>query len=346
MALSITGYSGVLYQNGNRIPGVAVRLYNSAGKVAATTTNKLGEYSFSDLAANNYQIRFFGEGFTEDDYINFVITGTGGELDPITFAGTPLLTVAETGYDYEQQGEISVAQVTLSNLEVTAGKLVSILIEFKLSTDSQWEILKKFDFGDGLPGVSLDLSSVIYNTDIPLKEKPCIYDFRATYFNGDSIAAKSESGVLTTTDTNITFNGIPDVAEYIGVENVTVKNSNAGNNKIPTNIIMLEWDLPLTTGPGTYTDAVGSEIEITEDQVKNVNSFVVYMFVSEDGNDPDDGKFPVSFPTNGTWYLLSTLPPDVNFASIRLPEKKQVLIWIGFTTPGVVSAATTEVLKF
>ncbi len=347
MALSITGYSGVLLQNGNKIPGVAVRLYNSSGKVAATTTNKLGEYSFSDLAANNYQIRFFGEGFTDDDYINFVITGTGGELDPITFAGTPLLTVAETGYDYEQQGEISVAQITLNNLEVLTGKIVNILVEFKLSADSKWEILNKFEFGDGLPGVSGDLSSVVYTSDIPLKEKPSVYDFRVTYFNGDGIPAKNESGILTTTETAISFNGIPDMAEYVGVATVDVQNSNSAGDKIPTNILMIKWEHPLETGAGTYEDAAGNPIEVNEDQVKNVSSFVIYMFVSANGNAPSEGKYyPVKTETEGTWYLLDTLAPNLNFASIRLPQKKQVMVWVGFTTPGVVSAATSEVLKF
>ena len=345
MALSITGYSGVLYQNGNRIPGVAVRLYNSAGKVAATTTNKLGEYSFSDLPANNYQIRFFGEGFTEDDYINFTITGTGGELDPITFTGTPILAVSETGYDFEQQGEISVALITLSNLAVATGVITQIAIDFKLSSDSTWENLKKFDFGDKLPGVAADLSSAVYTSDIPLKEKPSVYDFRATYFKGDGKPAL-DGDLLISYEYNISFNGIPDIAEYVGVENLTVKNSNAAGDKIPTNIIMLEWDFPVTTGAGNYTDAAGNTIAVTEDQVKNVSSFVVYLFISDDGSVPDDGDYPVSSPTNGTWYLLDTLAPDINFASVRLPEKKQVMVWVGFTTPGVVTSATKEVFKF
>ena len=344
MALSITGYDGILYQNGNRIPGVAVRLYTSSGKVRATTTDKLGEYSFSSLSANNYQIRFFGEGFDEDDYINFTITGPGGELEPVVFLGTPLLTVAEVGYDYEQQGEISAAQATLANLECT-GKIVQVVIEYKLSAESTWEILNKFDFGDGLPGVSGDLSSVVYTNDIPMKEKPSVYDFRATYFNGDGIPAK-DGGLLVTEETAITFNGIPDMAEYVGVADVTVKNSNSDNNKIPTNTIMLEWETPEVTGAGAYTDAAGNPITVTEDQVKNVSGYVVYMFISEDGGDPDAGNYPASSPTNGTWYLLDTLPAKLNFASIRLPQKKQVMIWIGFTTPGVTTSATAEVLKF
>jgi len=345
MALSITGYDGTLLKGGTAIPGVAVRLYNNSEvKVGSKTTDILGKYSFSSLSIGNYQIRFFGEGFTEDDYINFVVTGFGGELPPIVFAGTPIMTAAEVGYDYEQQGEISAAQATLTNLECT-GKITTILIEYKLSAGSDYEILNKFEFGDKLPGVSSDISSVVYTNDIPMKDKPSVYDFRATYFNGDGIPAK-DGDLVITYETDISFNGIPDMAEYVGVADVTVKNSNSDNDKIPTNTIMLEWEEPATTGPGAYTDAAGNPIVVTEDQVKNVSSFVVYMFVSADGNIPDAGNFPATSPTNGTWYLLDTLPAKLNFTSIRLPQKKQVMIWIGFTTPGVVTSATTEVLKF
>jgi len=343
----MASYRNQLLKNGSPIAGVAARLYNEENqKIGADTTTYDGRYSFTDIPAGNYEVRFFGEDFTSDSWFNITVTGPGGELPVIVFSGTPTVSVLETSYEYEQQGEISVAQIYLTNLEVSAGKIATVAVKFKKSNDSTWDILSKFDFDKTIDGVTDDLSSAIFVSDIPLKEKPSIYDFKVSFFNGDGIPAKN-SGVLVTADyNNITFNGIPDVAEYVGVEGVTIKNSNSAGDKIPTNIIMLEWDHPAITGPGTFTDGAGKPIEVNGDQVKNISGFVVYMFISNDGKDPDAGLYPVSNPTNGTWYLLDTIAPDITFANIRLPQKKEVIIWIGFTTPGVVTSATSEFLKF
>lgn len=340
-------YKGILYQGSNRIPGVAMRLYDEYDqKVSADTTNSWGEYEFLDIDAGNYQVRMFGEDFTNDDWFYITVTGPGGELEPVIFAGTPIMTVSESSYDYEQQGEISVAQVNFTNLEVSDGKLTSILVEYKESSGSTWETLKEYKFGTNIPGVLTDLSGAVYKSDIPLKEKPSYYDFRSTFFNGDGLAATSGGTLVSATESNVTFNGIPDVAEYIGVENLSVKNSNAAGDKIPTNNIMLEWEHPQTTGAGNFTDAAGGVVAVNADQVRNVSAFVIYMFVSNSGSGPDDGSYPVSSPTTGTWYLLDTIPPDTTYTTIRLPQKKQVMVWVGFTTPGVTTSATSEVLKF
>ena len=75
---------------------------------------------------------------------------------------------------------------------------------------------------------------------IELVDKPSTYDFKAFFFNPSSEPALNSSNeTITANDTSITFNGIPDLDEYIGVTGVTVSNSNAAGTKVPTNEIIV-----------------------------------------------------------------------------------------------------------
>ncbi len=90
MALAVS-YEDILLKNGSGIPGVHVALYNLNNvKVAATTTegviiegdNKVnGKYAFSGIDPGQYEVRFFGEGFTSNDNKTINIAGDSVKLD-------------------------------------------------------------------------------------------------------------------------------------------------------------------------------------------------------------------------------------------------------------------------
>jgi hypothetical protein len=242
MMATINSYSGTLLQNGVPIAGVQVRLYNSAEeKVAATRTDKNGKYLFTNLAGGNYQIRFFGEGFTEDDYINFAVSGgVGGEAAPITFTGTPSLSVVESNFRVDEQGEISEGQFYLNNLSVSSGNIRTILIEIQENGVPGWQPLNLFKFDSAMPEVSSNLNSATYVFDIPLRDKPAYYDFRASFLNSDSVPAKSNGNIIYASQSNVEFNGIPDLLELMGVASVDVKNANESKDRLASNQIILE----------------------------------------------------------------------------------------------------------
>ena len=86
-----TSYEDILRKNGRGIPGVHVALYNLNNvKVAATTTEGAypdkpdaidGKFSFSGISQGQYELRFFGEGFSSDDYQTINIAGDESDLD-------------------------------------------------------------------------------------------------------------------------------------------------------------------------------------------------------------------------------------------------------------------------
>ena len=343
---AVNDKNGVVYQNGSPIAGVAVRLYDEDGnKVGADTSDSLGRYSFTSLAPGNYQIRFFGEGFTSDNYVNFSITGGAVEILPIVFSGTPNLATAESDFRVDEQGEISVAQFSLTSLETSQGVIRSVVVEYKKSSESAWEDLKTFEFDPDLDEVAADSGSAIFSIDVPLKEKPVNYDFRASYLNGEGVPAKVSSTVVYSIDSNVNFNGIPDLNEIIGVTEVTVQNANANKDRLASNSIIFEWKHPNLVGAGTYYDAAGSPVSVTEAQIRNITTFSVYMFISDSGEEPSGGEqYPIKTETKGTWYLLyKTVDTSVQ---VRVPKKKYIMLWVGFQTNGTATSATETYYKY
>ena len=89
----MASYSNILYKNGQGISGVHCVLYNENNvKVAATTTEGIlnpdynkerditGKYDFLEINPGQYEVRFFGEGFTSEDYLTINVAGDSVEL--------------------------------------------------------------------------------------------------------------------------------------------------------------------------------------------------------------------------------------------------------------------------
>jgi hypothetical protein len=197
-----------------------------------------------------------------------------------------------------------------------------------------------------MPEVAADSKSATYTLQIPLKKKPISYDFRTSFLNGTDLPAKSDSSIIYASCLNVTFAGISDFNEYIGVTGISVKNTNR-SGKLPTNEIILTWDDPRKSGTLTFENAAGASVTITEDELRNITGYIVYMYLSDSGSAPSGGEnYPVKTETNGKWYILHTCEKDINYASMRLPKQKKILLWVGFKTSNTTSTAPTEYYNY
>jgi len=92
---------------------------------------------------------------------------------------------------------------------------------------------------------------------------------------------------------------------------------------------------------GDFTNAEGITEAVTTSQFMTISNYVVYMFISTSGAEPVNQEyFPNKIESNGKWYLLDTIPPSQNMASLRVPQNKVIALWVGFMTGG--STQTTQ----
>lgn len=331
--------------------GVMASIYNSNSiRVDVDVTDKYGFYEFKNLVTGPYLIKFYGMGYSSDDNINISIVDEFDAEDtaPLTFQTPPALGVTEGNPFSGQQGEGSEGIFAFSNLQPSTGILGKVDIFYKLSSSSDYNVLFSLSIGDDTPGY--DKANGLLETDFPIElvDKPSTYDFKVFFFNPSSEPAlNSSNDTITADDTSITFNGIPDLDEYIGVTGVEVSNSNAAGTKVPTNEIIVTWDDMSNESAGTYEDASGSSVTVSENQLKNISSYIVYMYVSAGTSPPSNGEnYPNKTETNGEWYMLDTIHSSQQRASLRVPQQKSVMLWIGFLTGGTSSSTTSNEYNF
>lgn len=331
--------------------GVMASIYNSNNvRVDVDVTDKYGFYEFKNLVTGPYLIKFYGMGFSSDDSINVSIVDEFDAEDtaPLIFQTSPSLGVTEGSPFSGQQGEGSEGIFAFSNLQPSTGILGKVDIFYKLSTSSDYNVLFSLSIGDDTPGYNRETGLLETDFSIELVDKPSTYDFKAFFFNPSSEPALNSSNeTITANDTSITFNGIPDLDEYIGVTGVTVSNSNAAGTKVPTNEIIVTWDDMSDKPAGTYLDAAGSSVSVTGNQLRNISSYIVYMYVSSGSSPPSNSEnYPNKTETNGEWYMLDTIPSSQQRASLRVPQQKSVMLWIGFLTGGTTSSTTSGEYNF
>jgi hypothetical protein len=92
--------------------------------------------------------------------------------------------------------------------------------------------------GNAVPGYD-DAGGILNTkTNMALLEKPVRYDFKAIFFNPSGDPARNNAVEVEIFETNVDFNGVPDLDEYIGVSAVDVLNSNLAGTAVPTNEIV------------------------------------------------------------------------------------------------------------
>jgi len=99
-------------------------------------------------------------------------------------------------------------------------------------------MLVSVTLGGPIPGYDDEGGILNTKTNIALIEKPVLYDFKAIFFNPSGDPAMDNALEVEVHELNVSFNGVPDLDEYIGVTDVDVLNSNLAGTAIPTNEIV------------------------------------------------------------------------------------------------------------
>lgn len=338
-------YYNYLTRDGKGVSGVGVVICTLDGvKKDYEVTDENGFYQFTNLSAGTYQVRFFGMGFDDTSWFDVQVVGEGFapiELEPLVLSEIPILEIVEEEAYITEQGEMGKIFVTVSGIDITAGKLATLEIYFKPTisgyvqtefTLSGWDFLNSVNSYYSLDEDAEPMTTVSGTLDIPLLTKPVYYDFKILFLNPIGLLSKYENEILQIEKFDVELNGIPDISEYIGVSGLEIKNEKLRVGNVVTlasDSVVISWEDPRDTPEGNFVNAAGNSVKITRKQLDNWTKFVVFMFVSNGVLPPSGGKnYPVKNETNGKWYFLDqTL---ITRGTFRLPKRKNVMLWVGF----------------
>ena len=131
--------------DGTPILGAQACLYNKYGqRLDVDITEEEGLYYFLNVMTGHYQVRFFGQDLTDEDWIEIdVIDEISVNESEIIFVGTPILSVIEIDPMSSLLGPSTEANFIISNLLTQEGTLADVSLFYKLSTiDEEWKLLK------------------------------------------------------------------------------------------------------------------------------------------------------------------------------------------------------------
>ena len=355
-------YSDNLYQNGVAMPAVLVGAYDVFGaRKDVTTTDKDGYFEFNNLSQGQYTVKLQGGGFTTpaDDFLINIVAGAGSsETDPIVFNNTPTLSVTENNTPYSQVvdgslNQLTTATIVLHNLDVSAGILSNITLAWKPDFQSQYNNNLNFGYNSQLSEVTNNGQTATYTATIPMYDaSSSTYDFKASFFNvAGSPAVKGDGSVVEVKHDNVTFNGVPDIQEYvevIGASGLTFGESGT----LSTDNITMQWtnlkELSRSEFESAYpsniatSNAFGAATILTYDMVQNIDEYGVFMFVSTFGAAPTyerPGLNNGESEPNGSWQFLGNF--STTTVNITLPENNKVGLWIGLRQSSTGSSTLT-----
>lgn len=345
-------YYNYLTRDGKGVPGVGVTICTLDGvKKDYEVTDENGFYQFTGLSAGTYQIRFFGMGFDDTSWFDVQVVGDLEpiELEPLVLSEIPILEIIEEEAYLTEQGEMGKIFVTVSGIDIITGKLANLDVYYQDPTNSGYNYLSSIKTFYSLDPDIENPTIVSGMLDVPLLKKPIIYDFKTRFFNPIGEVSNFDNMVLEVFDHGVELDGIADLVEYIGVSGLVVKNGNFRYNSnvmtIPTNEVVLTWGSPNNYVEGIYHTAAGVESFVTEKQLNSWTNFVIFMYVATTNLAPSEDKYyPIKTETNGAWYFLDRV--KINRASLRVPKKKNIMLWIGFETQNTTSQATLEEYVF
>lgn len=366
-----TTYTGVLNPNftGKPISGVLCVIYDVDGiRIDAETTDKNGSYTFAGLTTGPHQIRFFGRGYNESDYIDVSIVDetTAQEAQPLTYLATsqPSFSVTETEAGYVNAGESqqAVATLTFNNMNPHSGNVRSLVVLYKQSRSSVFDNTAVFNWDEGLPNISTNGEVGTFELSVPMYDNAqSKYDFKVSLLgdNGDAGRLTNAIVPLSLTANNVIFNGVADVAEYVEVTKAVYLNNELSdtNSILNDDQVELEWQDLRTLSEddwnSTYpsnlvtANAYGQSVTITWDQAQLLTNYGVFMFMSTDGSGPDY-EHPVTVSgvtpeSNGSWVFLGdTATNNFSRALPFLGEGPRVAFWIGARWGTTISDAATD----
>ena len=351
-----TTYTGVLNPNltGKPISGVLCVIYDNDGiRIDAETSNKDGEYTFTGLVTGPHQIKFFGRGYNELDYLDVSIVDetTAQESQPLTYLSNPNFSVSETVTGYVNAGESqqAIASLSFSAMLPHTGNLRQLLVLYRQSRTSVYDHTAVFNWDIGLPNVSNDGQTGTFEVSVPMYDQSLSkYDFKVQMLGDNGDAGRLTNGIvpISLTAGNVSFNGVPDIQEYVEVTKAVYLNNELTSDNVilDDDQVELEWEDLRIYGESAWNsaypsnlvtqDAYGQSVTLTWDQAQLLTNYGVFMFMSNDGTAPDyehpvtaSGVTPES---KGSWVFLGeTATNNMSRTVPFLGVGPRVGFWIG-----------------
>ena len=348
-------------------PNIACRIVlysvDDAVNIAVTDTDKYGYYEFrlteTILKIGKYEIQKYGSGTVpklapDGDWESFDYLGNGviGNLNDLVFDSSqavpnlPVLTIEEKEAIADINNvEKSIIEVGITNIVLKRGRIAKIKVFYKSISATVYNILEEFiiDTSQATP------STLEVVTDIVLLNKPEYFDFKVQMFGVKSDVGKD----LDNAEVNIyslskELDGIADVSEYYEVTDLRVTNAPDGESGgLSSPFANLAWTDYRSIARSLYPKNIKSGYDgtvisagLSYDQSRRIESYVVFMYVSDTATDP-----PHPYPASDTgWYFMGEY--TVAEAKIRCPNTKYVGFWVGFKMPKTVSSIPVRELNY
>ena len=250
-------YEGRMMRNGAPVTAVYVVLFDitQTNNLSSDTTDSEGYFKFNNLATGQYWLRFHGMGYKrpEDNQLITVVDDLStveGAIDrDLKFTSAPSISVSESGGSgLASDTGITHANVTFSfgNLQADEGRVASIAIKYKRTGSSNWENTIN------IPVATSDVNSGSFTYTDTLEmydSSSSSYDFLINFYSEfNELGTLNDGSAVSNNNPTTVFNGIADIAELVGVENLICINlSDAdqdGQNtwaSVPQDTVSLQW---------------------------------------------------------------------------------------------------------
>ena len=284
-----------------------------------------------------------------DGYIGlFRVPDTG--VPKIVLDGDPTIAVEEDNISYKsEEGGISNANVTVSDIDVTEGEITSIVTAYKVTGANDDTYSKKVHSVIIPEGTTSGVAHLVIEglKVLPEKDTTITYDFKVWFLNADQQYASNgtndigeDSNYLSATA--VPFDGIDDLDYLYEVMDLTCLNDGIGNgegggaNAITLNrdLVKLGWSAATNVYPEYRLNAGSREasgISASSSFEKWVKSYVVYMFEATTETEPEH-PWPTSTETNGTWSKLIEVTDKT--VEVAVPHNKYIAFWVGVKVKG------------
>lgn len=346
-------------------PAALVSLWYSAAESGTytqqdnETSDNTGYWEFAITKTGWYTIKFYGKNFVESDWILKIFVqydpGEAGVVPLEYNTAQPAISVYEKDVKTDvNNNEYSIAEINIANIIPDIGTLKTIEIYYKKSEDTNWKTLKTINVPD-----HDELENLLpLDVEMFLKSKPEYWDFKAIFLNGLGIPYKTLANMIyETSSLNVKFDGVPDLYEYVeGLGLGAINTDDPEGGAVVGNVIKFQWTDIKGLGDSAFpiesADAFGAQYTITKEIAKKLTSYVLYMYISDDGNPAPTftpglvaiyggipysatewgykGEADVSTEGVGKWVFVGEY--STPYAEVTCPRGKGVQFWLGFKT--------------
>lgn len=336
--------------NGAVVAGCYVVLcnYGDGSIVGRTTTNERGEYRFSlgvdVVPSGKFIARFYGSGVIENlppegDWE--ILTVVSENTEALVLNDDLVVGISEGSAIVDvNKSQFAVGILSITNISILSGVLSEVEVYAKLSSEADYV------FVQSVP-TKIVANAISQKFVFSLRSKTVGFDFMLRMKSGGGVIGKLENGDdAVFMFTNVTINGVDDLAELYEVRDLEIINATNGESGIVySTFAELRWEdirnvaqgyFPIITRDG-YS---GADQMLTFEQAQMVKSFEVYMYVTQSSTPPAH-QYPGS---GGSWFYIGSF--ETPNAVVRCPKNSKVAFWVGMKTGSTVSSIVKNNIQY